>query len=75
VRGAPALYSLRSNSFVRTNDAINGVTDAPPLKWSDLRYVFDIKEDCNGAEFNANEDSHATSRNMTTPQRDEDALG
>ena len=23
-------------------------TDPPPLKWSDLRYVFDIKEDCNG---------------------------
>jgi hypothetical protein len=22
----------------------------PPLKWSDLRYVFDIKEDCNGNE-------------------------
>jgi hypothetical protein len=21
-------------------------TDPPPLKWSDLRYVFDIKEDC-----------------------------
>jgi hypothetical protein len=21
-----------------------------PLKWSDLRYVFDIKEDCNGKE-------------------------
>jgi hypothetical protein len=24
--------------------------DRPPLKWSDLRYVFDIKEDCNGKE-------------------------
>jgi hypothetical protein len=23
-------------------------TDPPPLKWSDLRYVFDIQEDCNG---------------------------
>ena len=22
-----------------------GTTDPPPLKWSDLRYVFDIKED------------------------------
>jgi hypothetical protein len=22
----------------------------PPLKWSDLRYVFDIKEDCNGKD-------------------------
>jgi hypothetical protein len=27
-----------------------GRTDPPPLKWSDLRYVFDIKEDCNGKE-------------------------
>ena len=25
-------------------------TDPPPLKWSDLRYVFDIKEDCNRKE-------------------------
>jgi len=27
--------------------AVNGVWafDPPPLKWSDLRYVFDIKED------------------------------
>ena len=24
--------------------------DPPPLKCSDLRYVFDIKEDCNGKE-------------------------
>jgi hypothetical protein len=24
--------------------------DPPPLKWSDLRYVFDIKEDRNGKE-------------------------
>ena len=24
--------------------------DPPPLKWSDLRYVFDIQEDCNGKE-------------------------
>jgi hypothetical protein len=30
--------------------ATNTVTDPPPLKWSDLRYVFDIKEDCNGKE-------------------------
>jgi hypothetical protein len=27
-----------------------GRGDPPPLKWSDLRYVFDIKEDCNGKE-------------------------
>ena len=24
--------------------------DPSPLKWSDLRYVFDIQEDCNGKE-------------------------
>jgi hypothetical protein len=24
--------------------------DPPPLKWSDLRYVLAIKEDCNGKE-------------------------
>jgi len=24
--------------------------DPPPLKWSDLRYVFDVQEDCNGKE-------------------------
>jgi tetratricopeptide (TPR) repeat protein len=28
----------------------NTLSDPPPLKWSDLRYVFDIKEDCNGKE-------------------------
>ena len=28
----------------------SGLGDPPPLKWSDLRYVFDIKEDCNGKE-------------------------
>jgi hypothetical protein len=26
------------------------VRDPPPLKWSDLRYVSDIQEDCNGKE-------------------------
>jgi len=25
-------------------------SDPPPLKWSDLRYVFDIQENCNGKE-------------------------
>jgi hypothetical protein len=33
---------LRQNSILEI--------DPPPLKWSDLRYVFDIKEDCNGKE-------------------------
>jgi hypothetical protein len=27
-----------------------GVVDPPPLKWSDLNYVFDMKEDCNAEE-------------------------
>jgi hypothetical protein len=26
------------------------LNDPPPLKWSDLRYVFGIKEDYNGKE-------------------------
>ena len=29
---------------------LEGKVDPPPLKWSDLRYVFDIKEDCNDKE-------------------------
>src|SRR5262249_22896715 len=37
--------SLQSRSISRL-DMRRG--DPPPLKWSDLRYVFDIKEDCNG---------------------------
>src|SRR5262249_13245023 len=32
----------------RLRDVID--RDPPPLKWSDLRYVFDIQEDCNGKE-------------------------
>ena len=31
-------------------DFAGGDGDPPPLKWSDLRYVFDIQEDCNGKE-------------------------
>jgi len=30
--------------------ATSSTIDPPPLKWSDLRYVFDIQEDCNGKE-------------------------
>jgi hypothetical protein len=36
----------KPENFVRDIDLV----DPPPLKWSDLRYVFDIKEDCNGKE-------------------------
>ena len=37
-------------SAIRTADTRRAGSDPPPLKWSDLRYVFDIKEDCNGKE-------------------------
>ena len=39
---------LPDGNRLTTNAATVG--DPPPLKWSDLRYVFDIKEDCNGKE-------------------------
>src|SRR5262245_39100233 len=44
--GENSLRIGRLNRFllVRHDD------DPPPLKWSDLRYVFDIQEDCNGKE-------------------------
>jgi hypothetical protein len=32
------------------NDNGSYTIDPPPLKWSDLKYVFDIKEDSNGKE-------------------------
>ena len=38
--------AMRRRDFIM----MAGMTDPPPLKWSDLRYVFDIKEDCNGKE-------------------------
>ena len=49
---SPALRDPRASPVGRR--AMMCVThtrsDPPPLKWSDLRYVFDIKEDCNGKE-------------------------
>jgi hypothetical protein len=36
------------DAFEDTLRALN--LDPPPLRWSDLRYVFDIQEDCNGKE-------------------------
>ena len=42
-----AQYIDRSANIIRY---VAGLSDPPPLKWSDLRYVFDIKEDCNGKE-------------------------
>src|SRR5262245_39159744 len=44
-------YCLRHLSTfwkARSASTVRGGGDPPPLKWSDLRYVFDIKEDCNG---------------------------
>src|SRR5262245_34066986 len=44
-------YCLRHlSTFWKARSASHGVRrgDPPPLKWPDLRYVFDIKEDCNG---------------------------
>jgi hypothetical protein len=34
--------------FGRERETVDVLSDPPPLKWSDLRCVFDIKEDCNG---------------------------
>ena len=43
--------SARAGIFpVEQRAVAPGKIDRPPLKWSDLRYVFDIKEDCNGKE-------------------------
>ena len=42
--GFGRMSALRENRTRRDGD------DPPPLKWSDLRYVFDIQEDCNGKE-------------------------
>jgi len=36
--------------IIKSADIDARLNDPPPLKWSDLRYVFDIKEDCNGKE-------------------------
>jgi hypothetical protein len=41
---------LRDRHLTEATVVLGVVVDAPPLKWSDLRYVFDIQEDCNGKE-------------------------
>ena len=50
-------YNGKRNIYYSTNPTKTELTkkaskadDPPPLKWSDLRYVFDIQEDCNGKE-------------------------
>jgi len=47
--GPVAGTSPRLASLKRANVLFLAL-DPPPLKWSDLRYVFDIQEDCNGKE-------------------------
>src|SRR5262249_33904869 len=47
--GADVRPPLQRNLILRDLPLGIGV-DPPPLKWSDLRYVFDIQEDCNGKE-------------------------
>jgi putative transposase len=36
-----------SNARAWLEAPVGAAGDPPPLKWSDLRYVFDIQEDCN----------------------------
>jgi hypothetical protein len=45
----PPYYSVLLAAHMRGARAAQ-LDDPPPLKWSDLRYVFDIKEDRNGKE-------------------------
>src|SRR5262249_12334465 len=44
------LYRQRLRQAPQYGGRFGSPADPPPLKWSDLRYVFDIKEDCNGKE-------------------------
>jgi type 1 fimbriae regulatory protein FimE len=44
------LHVNRAKGGQESVHPLHGPDDPPPLKWSDLRYVFDIKEDCNGKE-------------------------
>jgi hypothetical protein len=47
--GVPSFVEERVIVFLRWLADVEAL-DPPPLKWSDLRYVFDIKEDCNDKE-------------------------
>ena len=49
-RTAQAWAGDRRVDGVQIHDPAPRAPDPPPMKWSDLRYVFDIKEDCNGPE-------------------------
>jgi hypothetical protein len=45
-----AKYMARSGAIHRNHIKAVSRNDPPPQKWSDLSYVFDIQEDCNGKE-------------------------
>jgi predicted RecB family nuclease len=50
LRGSVILRVLPTELFFDVEvDPLRDI-DPPPLKWSGLRYVFDIQEDCNGKE-------------------------
>jgi hypothetical protein len=46
----PLPFGEMHTENVGSTDLMKAAVDPPPLKWSDLRYVFDIQEDCNGKE-------------------------
>ena len=51
VNGCPTVTQCELKQVVASHSRqMRSGSDPPPLKWSDLRYVFDIKEDCNGKE-------------------------
>jgi hypothetical protein len=45
-----AAGSSEATTMKAKSAIITAAFDPPPLKWSDLRYVFDVKEDRNGKE-------------------------
>src|SRR5215813_247723 len=49
-KDTPLRSGLLHPHFAWDTSFLGVVPDPPPLKWSDLRYVFDIQEDCNGKE-------------------------
>src|SRR5262249_34028784 len=49
-RSRPEKVPLGGTSRDASSNDPSTARDPPPLKWSDLRYVFDIQEDCNGKE-------------------------
>ena len=50
LEGALRIFEKHRELVLYQIEAPTVRVDPPPLKWSDLRYVFDIQEDCNGKE-------------------------